>query len=128
MYKPRQIHNGTDIPKGPGDRAEETGGEGEETGTVREGGEGKDSATDDTPSYPAEEPTDKGRATRPERERRRRQRRRMQRRKKRGKKIDAGTERPNGGPRSRSLVWGGKQRDEAEDPPPQKIQSIGGGP
>ena len=38
VAKPRQIHNGTDIPKGPGEGAAETGGEGEETGT---GGEGE---------------------------------------------------------------------------------------
>ena len=92
MAKPRQLHNGPDIPKGPGDRAAETGGEGEETGKGWEGGEGKESTTNGTPQPPAEEQADTGKAVRQERERRRRHRR-----KKRRKREETGTERTHGG-------------------------------
>ena len=107
MANPRQLHNGTDIPKGPGDGATQTGGEGEETGTGGEGGEGKESATNENPRYPAEELANTGKAMQQERERRRSQRRRCQRRKKRRNRKGTGTEIHHMGARSRSLAWGG---------------------
>ena len=83
--KPRQIHNGPDIPEGTGDGAAETEGEGEETRTGREGGEGKEITNDDTPPSPEEELADIGRAMWQEKERR--------------KRLETGTERPHGGGR-----------------------------
>ena len=80
MAKPRQIHNRPNIPEGPGDGVAETRGEREETGTRGGGGEGKESATNDAPPSPAEEPADKERAMRQEKERRIQQRKIWQRR------------------------------------------------
>ena len=107
MTKPWQIHNGPDIPESTGDGAAEAKGAGEVTVIGREGGDGKESATGNNPPSPAEELANTGKAMRQERERRRRQRRRRQRRKKRRKRREEGTERPHGGPRPRSLAWGG---------------------
>ena len=112
MAKPQHYHNGPDIPKGPRDKAEETRGEEEDTGTGGKGREGKESAAHGTPPSPAEQTADKGTAIRPERERRRRQRRRRQRRRKSMKRREEGIERHPGGARSRSLALG-------ETPPPR---------
>ena len=74
MAKPQKSkYNGPNIPEGKGERADETGGEGEETGKGGKGGEGKERAKDDNPpSSPTYQPDRQGVANQTERESRRR--------------------------------------------------------
>ena len=62
MAKPRKFRNGPDTPEWPGEGADKTGGKGEEMETGGEEGEGKESATDGTPTSPTEQPVDEGTA------------------------------------------------------------------
>ena len=112
MTKPWKLHRDMPNPEEPGDGADEADKEGEvkEQGRDGEGGGGKERAAQDTPLPPAEAAAGAGRANWPAQRERIRQRIRSPRGQRRRRRR---MERPQGGPKLRSLAWGGM-------PPPQR--------
>ena len=123
MAKPRQHHNRLDTPEDPGEGTVEDEGEGVVVGTEGEGGGEKQRKEAEDPP-PTEELMNQERDMRPGRKKMRRARQRMRSKKSRGK----GTERPHGGTRSRSLVWGRMtpphRKTQTSRDPPLKVRTC----